>query len=179
VRVFNDDEDTNESAWDGPFYRGDVGGDGFPSPSHPGVMTIETLRNEALRLFGVMLAQQTGVKQTVDIAPSEEKHQFLSIQETENIVRTFCANDNGEMMAVGGNSKAEAMQQIRSMMEALIQRIMSNLVSEGVRRELIDVSFNSDMNDFAFEVSERGRKLVDHYSEFFDEPVDRGSDSEG
>jgi hypothetical protein len=84
-----------------------------------------------------MLAQQAGVKQTVDIAPSEEKRHFLSIQETEGIVRSFCADDNGEMMAVGGNSKAEAMKQIRSMMEALIQRIMSNIVAEGVRRDLI------------------------------------------
>lgn len=167
-----DDENDNPS-WCGPFFNnGDIENGAFPPANHPGVMSIETLRNEALRLFGLMLAEQAGVKQTVEMAPSEEKQQFLSLQETENIVRSFSAADNGEMMAVGGNSKAEAMQQVRKLMEALIQRIMSNLVAEGVRRDLIDVAFDSDANDFAFSVNKHGRDLVDRYSEFFDEPHD-------
>jgi hypothetical protein len=27
--VFNNDDNENESAWDGPFYRGDTGSDGI------------------------------------------------------------------------------------------------------------------------------------------------------
>lgn len=143
----------------------------MPEPEHPGILSIELLRDKALELYGVFLSQQSGVDPGCHTATIEEKQQFLSLQETENIVRAFCAADNGELMAVGGNSPAEAMQQIHDMMSALIARIMSNVIAEAARRDLIDVAFDAEQDAFAFQVNQKGIDFVEKNRGFFTDAV--------
>ena len=134
--------------------------EGFPPPEHPSVMTMEWLRTEALKLFGGFIAARSGLNPTVETASLEDKEKFLSLQETENIVRAFSAKDNGEMMAVGGNTREEAEQQVRALITALVERVMSNVIAEGVKRDLIDVAFDTDADNFAFSVSDKGHQFV-------------------
>ncbi|NDD52270.1 hypothetical protein EBZ39_00060 [bacterium] len=158
-------DDDNSS---GPWFSGDD----MPNPDHPNVITMEFIRDKALVLFGEFLQRQSGIKQNLDEAGLEEKKHFLSIEETEQIVRDHAAMDNGHMMAVGGNTKAEAMQKVHTLLAALCHRIMSNLIAEGARRDLIDVAFDDEHDCFAFQVSDKGIEYVKQNTEFFDEPMD-------
>lgn len=152
-----------------PWFSGD---DGFPDADHPGVISIEAMRDNALMLFGRLMAQTTGLKSDyVAEDVSDAQREFLSIAETENIIRSFSAHDNGEMMAVGGNSRQEARTQVRKLMEALVTRIMSNVTAEASRRDLIDVAFDSEADAFAFNVNDNGKSLIETYKDMFDDNV--------
>jgi len=135
-------------------------------------ISIEQLRDHALILFTEYLARQSGIKQTVDTATLEEKAQFLSLRETEQITRDFCAADNGEFMAVGGDSPQAAVMQITRLMRALMRRIGSNIVAEGVNRGYLDVWFDGPEGAFAFDVSEAGKAYVATQRELFDNDPD-------
>jgi hypothetical protein len=57
-------------------------------------------------------------------------------------------------------------------MEALFTRIMSNVISAGVSRDLIDVSFDSDNDSFAFSVNDNGRQFVANHRSLFEKDDD-------
>ena len=76
------------------------------------------------------------------------------------------------MFAVGGESKKAAMEQLHKLMEALFTRIMSNVISAGVSRDLIDVAFDSDNDSFAFSVTDKGRQFVDDRRSLFEKDDD-------
>jgi len=153
----------------GPWFRGDE--IELPENDHPNVIPMEMLRDQAIALFGRFIAEQSGVNAETCAMLTEEKCKFLTLPETEAIVRSFSAMDNGEMMAVGGNSKAEAMQQIRKLMAALLERVLSNVIQEGVRRDLIDVAFDGEQNAFAFQVNANGERLIEEHKELFNDDV--------
>lgn len=152
---FNDGTDNSHADNNSPWFSE------MPEPGHPNILSLEILRDKALELYGLFISEQSGIDPACHTATLEEKQHFLSMQETENIVRSFSAMDNGEMMAVGGSSPAEAMVQVRKMMDALLQRIMSNVVAEAVRRELVDVSFDDEQDAFAFQVNQNGFDFVE------------------
>lgn len=159
------DDETNNG--DGPWFHGDD--IDFPDSSHPKVIPMEVLRNQAIVLFGRFLAAQNKMDPDTYAELTDEKCKFLSLQETETIVRSFSAMDNGEMMAVGGNSKKEAIDQIRQLMAALLERVLSNVIAEGVNRDLIDSYFDEARNSFGFEVNENGKQLLEQHKELFDD----------
>lgn len=163
--MFDDTNKDEESPW---FYGDDID---FPDAGHPKIISMEILRNHAVALFGRFLAAQNNINPETYADLTDEKCQFLSLQETETIVRSFSAMDNGEMMAVGGNSKQEAVEQVQKLMTALVERVLSNVIAEGVRRDLIDVSFDDEQNNFAFQVNKNGESLIEEHKDFFNDDV--------
>lgn len=159
------DDESNDGG--GPWFHGDD--IDFPDSSHPKVIPMEVLRNQAIVLFGRFLAMQNNAEPETYADLTEEKCEFLSLQETETIVRSFSAMDNGEIMAVGGNSKQEAIAQIRQLMAALIERVLSNVIAAGVKQDLIDTWFDETRNSFDFEVSEKGKQLLEQHKDLFDD----------
>lgn len=159
----DDENNDNDDPW---FHGDDID---FPGSDHPKVIPMEVLRNQAIVLFGRFLAMQSDTDPETYADLTEEKCKFLSLQETETIVRSFSAMDNGEMMAVGGNSKKEAVEQIKQLMAALVERVLSNVIAEGVRQDLIDSYFDATRNSFDFEVSETGKQMLAQHKDLFND----------
>ena len=133
----------------------------FPEGGEQQFMTIERLRDEALILFDQFIARQSAMPSPdVSRATTEEKREFLTLEETENIVREYAVIGPG-MYAVGGETQEEAFKQIRVVMAALMQRIMSNVLRIGADFGLIDVMFDNSANDFRFDVSDKGHRLYE------------------
>lgn len=162
--MFNDDENKD------PWFYGDSEEAELPAAGHPKIIPLQVLRDQALHIFDRMITEKSGLKSGEYVADLEAQSAFLSIEETEQIVRSFSAMDNGELMAVGGKSKAEAMDQVFKLMAALLDRIMSNVMTESSKRGLLDVSFDTDHNCFAFSLTPDGMKLVEENSHRFNEP---------
>lgn len=133
----------------------------FTEDSAQQFMTIERLRDEALNLFDQFIAHQSALPSPkVAGATPEEKQQFLTLEETENIVREYAVAGAG-MYAVGGDTQEEAFKQIRIVVAALVQRIMSNVLRIGADFGLLDVMFDGEANDFRFDVSNKGHRLYE------------------
>lgn len=163
------DDDT--SPLDEFFHQSSDGQPNFENANAP-VVPMQFLRDSAIKLFENYIVEQSGIKVDTDSASFEEKCEFLSMQETETIVRDFSAANNGALFAVGGDSKKAAIAQLNILMEALFTRIMSNVISSGVNKDLIDVSFDSDNDSFAFSVTDKGRQFVDDRSSLFEKDND-------
>jgi hypothetical protein len=135
-------------------------------------MTIERLRDEALILFDLFIARQSAMPSPdVSRATAEEKREFLTLEETENIVREYAVIGPG-MYAVGGDTQEEAFKQIRVVMGALMQRIMSNVLRIGADYGLVDVMFDSKTNDFRFDVSDKGQRVYERIKD----KIEKGED---
>lgn len=157
---------------DNPWFS-DAEDSAFSEAGGHNVVPLPLLRDTALKMFGQFMAQQAGVKpEQCNFDDITEQRRFLSIEETDAIVRSHAATDDGEMMAVGANTRAEAMQKVQELMRALISRVMSNIIAEGVNRDLIDVAFDNNANDFAFCVNANGRRLVQENTAFFENKDD-------
>lgn len=148
-------DDANDE-WGGPFE------DGEDVHNVPG-MTIGNLRDNALYVFdrylSFRLKRAPGIKTEKDM---EDCRHYLSVDETENIIREFnCQDDLPEgMYAIGASSVEELAHKTREIFNALLARIMSNLIHEGVNRGLIDCVFDSDSREFAFSPSAQGEQLA-------------------
>lgn len=124
--------------------------------------TLDALRDHALYLFGKHVAKLTKLPIPLMI---EEQRQFLSIDETEEIVREHSVpNGPPGMYAVGGNSKEEYETQIRKLFMALLTRIEANVARVGVKLGYLDCAFDNEKNDFVFTVSKLGEQLVDRHN---------------
>lgn len=158
--MFNDDDNPWESSYeDNKNWK-------FPSDSAPigPAMTIENLRDGALHMFDRYLCFRLKIKPgEFGSTNIDESRRFLSLEETENIIKEFSAV--GEfpdgMYAIGARSVEELMQKTRELLQALMNRIMSNLTHEGVNRGLLDCAFDSDSGSFAFTPSAAGEKLIE------------------
>lgn len=147
----------------------------------PKMMTIAFLRDKALEVFNGVLAQQAGLKKEFFVPEINDSHRaYLSLKETEAIVESFSAIKGAPFMAIGGNSKAEAMQQVQNLMQALMTRIMSNVIAEGVKQDLIDSAFDSEKNDFVFGVTPKGMDMCMKLADQFEgvEDSDENADEE-
>lgn len=123
-----------------------------------GQTTFESIRNYALCLFGRYLKEAHNNTNLPDIPP-DSATRFLSVSEVEAIVREhgFAASEG---YYVGGESPEEAYAIIGKMMCALVQRILSNVMAEGTSQGLLDCVFNEKSNDFEFDITEKGKRVL-------------------
>lgn len=122
--------------------------------------TIPAVRDAALILYGRFVSRMNNRSSNDEGAKTCTQH--LSLQETEAIVRehSYVVADS---YAIGGNTKEEAKQKIKTLLAALMDRIMSNVLQEGVRQDLLDCRYDVDKNDFTFSVTDKGKQtLVEH-----------------
>lgn len=145
------------------------------------IMTIEALRDCALRMFDGYLAHCSGTPgPDAANATLEEKQEFLTLAETENILRDYAKIGPG-VYAVGGSTMEEATEKVKDVMAALMQRILSNVLSAGANVGLFDVVFDDTANNFAFGVSEKGQRLYEKIKDKIEagEEVDIDFDEDG
>ena len=120
--------------------------------------TMDAVRTAALIMYGRFIANING--EEPDDEEAKNKTQYISVQETEAIVRenSFVS---GDTYAIGGDTQEEVKKNINELLNALLDRIMSNVLQEGVKQELLDCQYDTDTNDFAFSVTDKGKEKVD------------------
>jgi hypothetical protein len=119
--------------------------------------TIDAVRDAALIMYGRFVARINGQPTNDDEAKT--KSQYLTLQETEQIVREHSCVVDG-VYGIGGDTKEEAKNKINELLASLMDRVMSNVLQEGVKQELLDCQYDVDTNDFAFSVTEKGKQKV-------------------
>jgi hypothetical protein len=133
----------------------------FDGPNHKRVATLEMMRDEAISMFDRFVAQRSGMPPANAVnATMEDKQKFLTLAETENIVKEHAVITE-DAYAIGGDTPDAAVKQVRIVMAALMHRILSNVLNTAAGLGLFDVSFDEKTNDFRFHVSEKGKKLND------------------
>ena len=133
----------------------------FAGKYPPKILSMTDLRNFAVKLFDDFIHSQSGLNPDIDGASFEDKCDFLTVAETETIVRDFSRTDVSGMFAVGGDTPDEALDQMRKLLSALVERVMSNVIAAGASEDLIAVAFDDDSNNFIFSVTEKGHALVE------------------
>lgn len=121
--------------------------------------SVEAIREAALIMYGRFIAHMYGAE------PDEEQSKrctaYLSLQETENIVREHSHVSDDGVYAIGGDSPEEAKAKINDLMAALMDRVMSNVIAAGVKEDLLDCTYDSNINDFSFAVTEKGKTIAE------------------
>lgn len=120
--------------------------------------TIPAVRDAALIMYGRFIAHINST--SPDDEEAKQKHEYLSLDETENIIREYGFVADGAY-AIGGDTKEEAKQKINELLAALMDRVMSNVLREGVRMDLLDCNYDVETNDFSFSVTDKGKQKVD------------------
>ena len=118
-----------------------------------GVTTVEQLRDHALQIFGQYIKEMSKNPELPEQVP-ESATRFLSIEETENILGEF-GRDTGEGFLLGGATREEANETIEKMMSAIMSRILSNILAEGVNAGRLECYFDPEINDFAFDIAKK------------------------
>jgi hypothetical protein len=121
--------------------------------------SMPAIREAALIMYGRFIAHMYKREPDDDAAAKATQH--LSLQETENIVREHASVD-GELYAIGGDTAEEAKERINGLMFALMDRVMSNVIAEGVKQDLLDCNYDATKNDFAFSVTDKGKQIVEN-----------------
>lgn len=139
--------------------------------------SLDHLRDQALMSFNFCLAAHANMP----IPRLTDTHRkYLSVDEVETIVAEH-ADDVGFGYAFGAHSRDELMEQVQALMHALVMRIRSNILHEGVKRGYLDAVFDTEKNDFDFEVTEKGKEFNDEqFREFwggFDPGAGKADDS--
>lgn len=128
-------------------------------------MSIEQLRDQALYLFNRYVAYRLKEKKPPKVSAKmlERQRDFLSVDETESIVRELSADVGAPegMYAIGGETPEKARKQMNKLLEALMSRIMSNVTNSAVNLGLLDCCFDASENAFDFDVTPLGKKLID------------------
>lgn len=120
--------------------------------------TIPAVRDAALIMYGRFVSRINNLP--VDDDSAKQRHNYLTLEETENIIREYGYVVDGAY-AIGGDTKDEAKQKINELLAALMDRVMSNVLREGVRLELLDCTYDTDTDDFSFSVTDRGKQKVE------------------
>lgn len=123
------------------------------------VGTIERLRDFALICFDKFLAERDGRPPISDV----EKicGEYLSTGEVETILKENCQCNTDGFYGVGGKTAEEANKNMETLMTALMRRILSNVISGGVRDGWLDCAFDSEKNDFCFKITDKGKEIVE------------------
>ena len=120
--------------------------------------TIPAVRDAALIMYGRFISKINNMP--VDDDAAKTRQQYLTLEETENIIREYgCVVDDA--YAIGGDTKDEAKKKINELLAALMDRVMSNVLREGVRSELLDCAYDTDTDDFSFSVTDKGKQKVE------------------
>lgn len=120
-----------------------------------GAMSFKTLQQEALQLFGRVVKKVSGAN--IPDAPPADAEKYLTLGEIEGIIKDH-GQEVSEGFIVGGDTEEEARQNIGRLMEALMERILSNLMAAGVKDGHLDCAFDSESNEFEFQITEKGRQ---------------------
>lgn len=125
--------------------------------------SVDAIREAALIMYGRFIAHMHGCEPNDDHAKRCTAH--LSLQETEHIVRehSHCTSDG--MFAIGGDTPEEAKAKINELMAALMDRVMSNVLAAGVKEDLLDCTYDSNIDDFSFTVTEKGKTIAKRLKE--------------
>lgn len=120
--------------------------------------TIDAVRDAALIMYGRFISKINNMP--VDDESAKTRHQYLTLEETENIIREYGYVVDGAY-AIGGDTKDEAKKKINELLASLMDRVMSNVLREGVRSELLDCTYDTDTDDFSFSVTDKGKQKVE------------------
>jgi hypothetical protein len=150
----------------------------LPASAQP--LTIKQLRDSAILAFDAMMTAGTGFR-ALD-ADELSEVSFLSVAETEAIVRDFGVIVSDEFMAIGGETREEAEAKIKAVLNALGQRIMSNVLAEGTRTGMLDSAFDDETDGFVFRLTDKGKEFRDRVAkevaEYNEKPDDAASDDQ-
>lgn len=119
--------------------------------------TIDSVRDAALIMYGRFIARINDQEANDDEA--KQKSQYLTLQEAEQIIREHSCVVDG-VYGIGAKTKEEAKTKINELLAALMDRIMSNVVQEAVKQDLLDCQYDNATNDFAFSVTETGKQKI-------------------
>jgi hypothetical protein len=123
--------------------------------------TIEMMRDQALMLFAKAVARMNNMPETASLPIDDAQRNFLSVAETEAIIKEHSISSGHEgMYAIGGETREEFETQMRKMFQALMVRIEANVAQYGVKQGYLDCAFDNDANNFVFSVSEKGKAVV-------------------
>jgi len=120
--------------------------------------TIDAVRDAALIMYGRFISRMSDAPLDDDAA--KQKHEYLTLKETENIIKEYGCVVAGSY-AIGGDTKDEAKKKINELLAALLDRVMSNVLRVGVREELLDCTYDTDTDDFTFSVTDKGKQKVE------------------
>lgn len=122
--------------------------------------TIPAVRDAALILYGRFVSRLNNLP--VDDDSAKQRKDYLTLAETENIIREHGYVVDGTY-AIGGDTPEEAKQKINELLAALMDRVMSNVLREGVRLDLLDCTYDTDTDDFSFSVTDKGKQTVEEH----------------
>lgn len=123
--------------------------------------TIETLREQALILFAKVISRMNNVPEDEEPMIDDSQRRFLSVDETEAIIREHSVAGGPQgVYAIGGSTREEFEAQMRKVFQALMVRIQENVTQHGVSKGYLDCAFDDTANEFVFSVSEKGRAVV-------------------
>jgi hypothetical protein len=137
-------------------------------PQHR-IGSVEKLRDFALICFDKFLAERDGRPPISGI--EETCQEYLSVGEVETILKENSQCNANGFYGVGGDTAEEANKNMETLMTALMQRILSNVISGGVRDGWLDCAFDTEQNDFCFKITDKGREIVEQsgYNSEFNE----------
>lgn len=123
--------------------------------------TIEALREQALILFAKVISRMNNVPEDDEPTIDDAQRRFLSVDETEAIIKEHSVAGGPQgVYAIGGSTREEFEAQMRKVFQALMVRIQANVTQHGVSKGYLDCAFDDTANDFTFSVSEKGRAVV-------------------
>jgi hypothetical protein len=144
--------------------------DSESEPNIVGQSSLERLQRHALVLYGRWVAGANHAPQNDDYAATRTK--YLSLAETEQIVREYAVYSDDNLFAVGGESETEVQQKLKDLMGALMDRVMSNILREGVSSGLLECFYDEKANDFTFDVTETGKEIAKKHFEHKERPAE-------
>jgi hypothetical protein len=123
--------------------------------------TIEMMRDHALMLFAKVVARINNMPDDFSLPIDDAQRHFLSVAETEAIIKEHSIPGGPEgMYAIGGETREEYEAQMRKVFQALMVRIEANVAQYGVKKGYLDCAFDNDANNFVFSVSEKGHAVI-------------------
>jgi hypothetical protein len=163
---FEDEDDENPMPWQ----------DSSDQMAHimQNSMSINSFRDKALFMFNALLIERLEMHKKkkknefrLSVEQLADQRKFLSCEELEQIIRD-CSKTNVDepdipegLYAIGGHTPQEAMAQMRKLIEAVLNRILSNITQQAVAADLLDCMFDGDNDAFMFSVSEKGKAEVE------------------
>lgn len=92
------------------------------------------------------------------------QRRFLSLAETKTIVLEHAVL-KPNCYAISADNPEKGKEKVRSLMAALIMRVFSNVTQFAGEQGLVDVCFSSETNDFEFQITKQGKRIIKNVKE--------------
>lgn len=125
-----------------------------------GIQSLDELQQQALYLFGVYVSRLGGY--TCQRPVPETVKKFLPLDEVERILVEH-SEQTEHGFILGGSSMEEMRKKMQALMLALLERILSNVLAEGVDQGFLDCYFDGDKNNFNFSVTDLGKSMCENF----------------